>query len=52
MNGNLPIHLAAKKFNISEIRAILKTLPTTLEKEDVLGKLNRSDESPVDILKK
>jgi ankyrin repeat protein len=52
INGDLPIHLAARKFNILEIRVILQTVQSRQEQENFLLFNNCVEESTVDILKK
>jgi ankyrin repeat protein len=52
VNGDNVLHIAARKFNITEIRKILKTLDDREEKERYLLMKNKVEESCVDILKK
>ena len=52
LNGDLAIHLAARKFNISEIRALIRTVNDNVERENLLLMKNKFEESTVDILKK
>ena len=52
INGDTALHVAARKFNITEIRALLKTIDDRKEQERHLFLKNKVDESCVDILKK
>jgi hypothetical protein len=52
VNGDIVLHIAARKFNITEIRRILDTLDNREEQERYLLMKNKVEESCVDILKK